>query len=205
MARWFVADIRKKLRHLVRRGFVSNPARRKRQGLCKIPADVIIKARDDTAAQVNRILLTFVSTVAFCLLFLFTPDNALLASAGEKLGLPSAGPVSLLGFMLLGPAVLIVLRIYLQIYAERGRRLNRVADTIRGPVIAPDKNPLLRSFRALAFYLLLPLAMLALWWKAAVLPAYGMYLCFLAAAVISMHLAMLFGRLSWRVSGTMCK
>ena len=65
-------------------------------------------------------------------------------------------------------------------------------------IIAPDKNPLLRSFRALAFYLLLPLAMLAFWWKAAVFLIFGIYLCFIAAAVIGMHLAMLFGRLSWR-------
>ena len=67
--------------------------RRKRQGLCKLPADAIVKARDDTAAQVNLILLTFVGTVIFCVLSLLTPDSALLIG-GEKLNVPLAGPVS---------------------------------------------------------------------------------------------------------------
>jgi hypothetical protein len=96
--------------------------RRKRQGLCKLPSDAIVKARDDTAAQVNRITLTFVGTVAFCVLSLLTPDAALLVG-GEKLNVPFAGPVPFFGFMLLGPAVLIVLRVYQQIYVEHQRRL----------------------------------------------------------------------------------
>jgi hypothetical protein len=75
--------------------------RRKSQGLCKLPPDAIIKARDDTASQVNRITLTFVGIVVFCVLSLLTPDTALLVG-GEKLNLPLAGPVSFFGFMLLG-------------------------------------------------------------------------------------------------------
>jgi hypothetical protein len=96
------------------------------QGLCKPPPDAVAKARDDTAAQVNRILLTLVGTAVFCLLSLFTPDSALLVG-NEKLNVPLAGPVSFFGFMLVGPAVLIILRVYLQIYVEHERRLDRVA------------------------------------------------------------------------------
>jgi hypothetical protein len=48
----------------------------KRRGLYKLPPDAIVKARDDTAAQVNRISLTFVGTVIFCVLSLLTPDTA---------------------------------------------------------------------------------------------------------------------------------
>jgi hypothetical protein len=172
--------------------------RRKRQGLCKLPADAIVKARDDTAAQVNRILLTFVGTVIFCVLSLLTPDSALLVG-GEKLNVPLAGPVSFFGFMLLGPAGLIVLRIYLQIYVEHQRRLDRIAQSMpaRVPILTPDKNPLLRSFRGFAFYLLLPLVMFAFWWKAAVFPQWGSALAIVTAAVIAMHLTLLFRRMSW--------
>jgi hypothetical protein len=173
--------------------------RHNRPGLCKLPSDAIIKARDDTAAQVNQILLTFVGTVIFCMLSLFTPDIALLVG-GEKLNVPFAGPVSFFGFMLLGPAVLIVLRTYLQIYDEHLRRLDRIAQWMpaaRTPILTPDKNPLLRSFRGFAFYLLLPLAILAFWWKAAVFSEWGRALAILAAAVIAMHLTLLFRRLSW--------
>ena len=110
----------------------------KRQGLWKLPSDAIVKARDDTAAQVNRILLTFVGTVVFCVLSLLTPDTALLVG-GEKLNVPLAGPVSFFGFMLLGPAVLIVLRVYLQIYVEHQRRLDRIAQWIPRSA-GPDTN-----------------------------------------------------------------
>jgi uncharacterized protein YjbI with pentapeptide repeats len=173
--------------------------RRNRQGLCKLSADVIVKARDDTAAQVNRILLTFVGTFLFCVLSLLTPDSALL-TGGEKLNVPLAGPVSFFGFMLLGPAVLIVLRIYLQIYVEHQRRLDRIAQWMppaRAPILTPDKNLLLRSFRGFAFYLLLPLAMLAFWWKAAAFPEWGQAFAIVVAAVIAVHSTILFRRLSW--------
>jgi len=176
-----------------------NPLLKRRQGLCKLPSDAIVKARDDTEAQVNRILLTFVGTVVFCMLSLLTPDSALLID-GEKLNVPLTGPISFCGFMLLGPAVLIVLRIYLQIYVEHQRRLDRIAQWMpaaRAPILTPDKNLLLRSFRGFAFYLLLPLAMLAFWWKAAVFPGWGQAFAIVAAGVIAVHLTILFPRLSW--------
>jgi hypothetical protein len=59
-------------------------AGRHRPGLRRLSADQIGKASDDTAAQVSRIGLTFVGTVAFCLLSLLSPDSALLGSS-EKL------------------------------------------------------------------------------------------------------------------------
>jgi hypothetical protein len=102
---------------------------RSRQGLRTLSPDLIYKARDDTAAQVSRLLLTFVGTAAFCLLSLLTPDSALLAGS-EKINVPLAGPVSFFGFMLLGPAILIALRVYLQIYVEHGDRLDRIARRI---------------------------------------------------------------------------
>src|SRR6478609_12074144 len=83
----------------------------RRQGLRKLSPDLISKARDETATQVTRIGLTFVGTAAFCLLSLLSPDSALLGGS-ERINLPLlAGPVSFFGFMLLGPTVLIVLRV----------------------------------------------------------------------------------------------
>ena len=86
----------------------------KRQGLRRLSPDLISKAIDETSAQVTRIGLTFLGTAAFCLLSLLSPDSALLGGI-EKINVPLAGPVSFFGFMLLGPAVLIMLRVYLQI------------------------------------------------------------------------------------------
>jgi len=131
----------------------------RRQGLRKLSPDLISKARDETATQVTRIGLTFLGTAAFCLLSLLTPDSALLGG-DEKINVPlGVGPVSFFGFMLLGPAVLIVLRVYLQIYVEHSDRLDRLArsvSAVRAPTLLPLQNSLLRLFSGLIFYLLLP-------------------------------------------------
>jgi hypothetical protein len=91
------------------------PPTGRRQGLRKLSPDLISKARDETAMHVTRIGLTFLGTTAFCLLSLLSPESALL-SGNEKINVPFAEPVSFFGFMLLGPADLIVLRVYLQLY-----------------------------------------------------------------------------------------
>ena len=51
------------------------------QGLRKLSPDLISKARDETATQVTRIGLTFLTTAAFCLLSLLSPDSALLGGS----------------------------------------------------------------------------------------------------------------------------
>jgi len=175
----------------------------RRRGLRKLSPDLLSKASDETAKQVTRIGLTFFTTAAFCLLSLFSPDSALLGGS-EKINVPLAGPVSFFGFMLLGPAVLIVLRIYLQIYVDHGDRLDRLAQRIpvvRAPTLVPLKNLLLRIFNALLFYLLLPVTIVAFAWKAAVFPVWGSSLLCVATAVIISHLMLPFSRLSWRLKG----
>ena len=145
-----------------------------RRGLRKLSPDFIGKARDETATQVTRIGLTFLGTSAFCLLSLLSPDSALLGGS-ERINVPFAGPVSFFGFMLLGPAVLIVLRVYLQIYVEHSEwwdRLARSMSIVRSPMLVPLQHPLIRYFSGLIFYLLLPLTMLLFAWKAAVFPAW---------------------------------
>ena len=67
----------------------------------------------------------------------------------------------------------------------------------QAPILTPDKDLILRSFRGFALYLLLPLTSLAFWWKAAVFPEGGWAFAIVTAAVIAMHLTLLFRRLSW--------
>jgi hypothetical protein len=116
----------------------------RRRGLRKLSPDLISKASDETATQVTRIGLTFLGTAAFCLLSLLSPDSALLGGS-EQINVPFAGPVSFVGLMLLGPAVLIMLRVYLQIYVEHSDRLDRLARSIsivRAPTLVPLQNSL---------------------------------------------------------------
>jgi Pentapeptide repeats (8 copies) len=177
---------------------------RRRRGLRTLSPDLISKARDETGTQVTRIGLTFLGTTAFCLLSLLSPDSALLGGS-EKIAVPLAGPVSFFGFMLLGPAVLIVLRIYLQMYVEHGDRLDGLARSVsaaRVPTLVPLQNPLIRLLSALIFYALLPVAMLLFAWKAAVFPTWGTALFAVAVAVIASHVMLgWFSRFSWRVRG----
>src|SRR6478609_11987160 len=134
----------------------------RRRGLRKLSPDFIGKAADETATQVTRIGLTFLGTSAFCLLSLLSPDSSLLGGS-ERINVPFAGPVSFFGFMLLGPAVLIVVRVYLQIYVEHSERWDRLARSMsiaRAPMLVPLQHPLIRYFSGLMFSLLLPLTML---------------------------------------------
>ena len=173
---------------------------RNREGLRKLSADLIDKANDETASQVVRLMLGFVGTAAFCLLSLATPDSSLLTSS-EKLNVPGAGPVSFFGFMPLGPTILIVLRIYLQIYVEHSNRLSRIAQRMpvaRAPTLVPLKNPLIRVFSGFTFYLLLPVTMLLFALKAAVLPSWGSGLLCVAVGVIAGHAMLPLHRVSWR-------
>jgi uncharacterized protein YjbI with pentapeptide repeats len=175
----------------------------RRQGLRKLSPDLISKARDETATQVTRVGLTFLGTAAFCLLSLLSPDSALLGGS-EKIIVPFAGPVSFFGFMLLGPAVLIALRVYLQIYVEHSDRLDRLArsvSVVRAPTLLPLQNSLIRLVSGLVFYMLLPVAMMLFAWKAAVFPAWGSGLFGFAVAAIASHVMLPFTEFSWRSKG----
>jgi hypothetical protein len=172
----------------------------KSQGLRRLSHDLINKAIDETNANVTRIGLTFLGTTAFCILSLFSPDSALL-SGSEKINVPLAGPVSFFGFMLLGPAVLIMLRIYLQIYFEHSERLARLGQWmpgVRAPTLVPLKNPLLRVLSAFTFYLMLPIAMFLFASKAAVFPAWGSGLLCVTAGVVAGHAVLPVRTVSWR-------
>jgi len=109
--------------------------------------------------------------------------------------------MSFFGFMLLGPAVLIALRVYLQIYVEHSDRLDRLTRSVavvRAPTLVPLQNSLIRLFSGLIFYVLLPVTMMLFAWKAAVFPAWGSALSTVAVAVIVSHVMLLFSRFSWR-------
>lgn len=173
--------------------------RKRRQGLRKPSAGLISKAIDETNTQVTRIGLTFLGASAFCILSLFSPDSSLLGGT-ERINVPLAGPVSFFGFVLLGPAILIMLRVYLQIYVEHSARLERIGRSMlteRPPTLVPLKNRLMRAFGGFTFYLVLPFAMMFFAWKGAVFTAWGSGLICVAAAIIACHATLPIGNMSW--------
>ena len=83
--------------------------------------------------------------------------------------MPLAGPVSFVGFIIIGPAVLVLLRAYLEIYIEHGNRLARVARLApakRDPILLSAQNAFLRIAFTLILYLFLPLTLFMFAWKA---------------------------------------
>jgi hypothetical protein len=166
-------------------------------GLAKPSPETIARALDDTVANIIKIMVTFVGASCFCLLSLMSPDSTLLTN-GQTLNVPFAGPVSFVGFLVVGPAVLITLRILLQIYIEHFRRLEPIGNwlrTVRVPTLAVSHNPLLRAGAAFVTYLLLPLTMVLFSWKAAVLQAWLPGVLFATMVVIVSHV---FLSIQWR-------
>jgi uncharacterized protein YjbI with pentapeptide repeats len=178
---------------------------RKHQGLRRPSPDLISKAIDETSAQVTRIGLTFLGTAAFCVLSLFSPDSALFGDS-VRITVPLAGPVSFFGFILLGPALLITLRVYLQIYVEHSNRLERLRRLIlplRAPTLVPLKNPWLRGFGHWTFFYVLPTVMILFAWKAAVFPTWGSGLLCITAAVVTSHALLPLGKVPWKSKATL--
>jgi uncharacterized protein YjbI with pentapeptide repeats len=147
---------------------------RARSGLKILPLESIGEAINESEKQINRLTLAFVSASAFCILYLFTPDSAFLDVRSSKITLPFAGPVSFEGFMLLGPPILIAIRLYIEAYTNHAIRLNRVLKIAQGsrvPTLLLRSRAPLKWLNLVAFYILLPLTTMGFCWKAAISPS----------------------------------
>ena len=190
------------INEIVGRSFTKRDAalRRKPRGLHRLSPDLISKAIEETNTQIIRIGMTFLGTAAFCLLSLFNPEDSALLGGSEKITVPLAGPVSFFGFMLLGPAVLIILRVYMQVYIEHGSRLEglgRSAVAVRAPTLIPFRNPLIWVIAVFAYYFVLPLTLVQFAWRAAAFPAWGSSLLCVAVWACVGQSALAFSRISW--------
>jgi len=170
------------------------PAVRPPPRLHKLSPEMLAQAHDQTAASITRIILTLVGVSLFCALSLLAPDASILMGNERLFDLPLAGPVSFRGFLVVGPLIIIALRVYLQIYAEHWQRLEdirgKLPRAIRPPTLAPMRNVLLRWSVWFALYPLVPLTMAWFTWRAAVLPAWGSGLACVTAAVTAGHVVL---------------
>jgi uncharacterized protein YjbI with pentapeptide repeats len=127
----------------------------------------------ETAATVTRTMLTLVGFALFCILTLLTPDVALLPG-GRNLNVPLvnvplAGPVSIGGFMLIGPFVLIVIRLYLEVYVQHYTyALEHPAPMADRTLVTPHRHPFLRGAAWCVLYVAVPFTMGWFVWKDAV-------------------------------------
>lgn len=130
---------------------------------------MLAQAQDQTVATITRIMLTLVGVCLYCALSLFAPDSSLLIGGWQLFDLPFAGPVSFQGFIVVGLAIIIALRIYLQIYVRHWQRLEKIRRRhprpIRPPALVPMGNWRLQVVAAFILYALLPLTTIWFAWR----------------------------------------
>jgi hypothetical protein len=145
--------------------------------------DIVREAHKQYSETINKTMLTLLGVALFCLLTTCSSPDRLLLAPDSTLKVPFADtPMSFVGFILVAPLLLIVLTIYLHVFygywldCERQRqdinkRLIPPIESIPTLFSFPDEIP--RLFTAFVFYLLVPLVLVVITWKAKALPLTG--------------------------------
>jgi len=156
----------------------------------------------ETANTVNRLMLTLLALALFSLLAVGQPDAYLLNPAAT-ISVPSVGAASAKALLVVGPLLLIGVRIYLQIYIRHWTYLDAIANdqtARRAAVVSPMRHPLLKIMAGLVLYLLVPVTLFIFTWKAMLIPKWWGYgLLIVSPFVLAVHLLQNkpMGRLGW--------
>ena len=129
-------------------------------------AELWQKQFDVVSNTVRRSMFGLLAYAAFCLVALGQPDSELFREAAVQLPVVNT-KVSIAGFMLIGPLVLVVLSAYLHIFIGRWAKMTwgKSMDSLSPPYIfnLPDKSAVLIS--AFLFYWLTPIVLAAFVYK----------------------------------------
>lgn len=164
--------------------------------LDKHPEHELKAAIRETSKNITKLLTTLVGLSLFSILALGTPDQSLLGASGT-LTVPLAGSIPFKTFILLGPAVILAVRLYLYAYVNHwiALELIRQQKNFSRPVeITPLQHPLLRLFTAPLLYLLVPFMLVLFAWKGAAIPVWGSISWLLAALGVALHVNLLLVR-----------
>ncbi len=154
----------------------------------------LLQAQAETARMIVRLMLTLLGLGLVGVLTLGFPDSYLLTTK-TTVSVPFAGAASFKALLLLGPFVLIAVRIYLQIYLEHWKRLDKLTrrfNAVRVPLVSPLRHPLLRVFSSFAVYPLVPLVLGVFTWEAMAFQAWGVWLLYLTITSITVLLSLAF-------------
>jgi uncharacterized protein YjbI with pentapeptide repeats len=156
----------------------------------------LLDAQAETARTINRLMLTLLGLGLVGTLTLGFPDSYLLTTA-TTVSIPFAGAASFKALLVLGPVLLIAVRVYLEVYLSHWRRLNRMTErqhVARTPVVSPLRHPLLKLFAFFVLYLLVPLVLAVFTWEAMVFREWAAALLYVTVASSTV---LLFLRLPW--------
>ncbi|MEO1042240.1 MAG: pentapeptide repeat-containing protein [Pseudomonadota bacterium] len=139
-----------------------------KDALAAVSDEKLEAALEKTAATVQQLTLTLLVVSAFAVSVAGTPDIALLLP-DSAISVPTLGGMPLRVALIVAPIVLVAVRIYLQLYVNHWRHLNRVAkarDLERPVTMSPMRDGLLRVGTIGIRYALVPGAMAVIAWKA---------------------------------------
>lgn len=159
----------------------------------------LLEAQAETARTINRLMLTLLGLGLASTLTVGFPDSYLLTTA-TTVSIPFAGAASFKALLILGPVLLICLRVYLEIYVAHWRRLDGLlrrspsARVRRLPIASPFRHPLLRLFSGFILYALVPLVLGIFTYEAMVFRQWGVGLLYLTVAST---LVLVCHRFSW--------
>jgi hypothetical protein len=133
--------------------FVPRWERFLQEALHKLPPEKLLEAHTETTRTVARLMHTLLGFSFFCILALGSPDRYLLEGV-PTLNMPFGGRISFSTFIWVGPAVLVGLRFYLQVYLAHRECLERVlrsSSAVKTPTVSPLEHPLLWPYSFLAW------------------------------------------------------
>ena len=138
----------------------------------------LLDAQTQTAQTINRLMLTLLALGLASALTLGLPDSYLLTTT-QTVSMPFAGAASFKVLLVVGPVVVIAVRVYLEIYVAHWRRLDDLlrrspsVQVKRLPVVSPFRHPLLRWYAAFVLYPLVPLILGIFTYEATVFRPWG--------------------------------
>lgn len=154
------------------------------------PSD-ILEGLADTKRTAVRLMVTLVVLALFSVLAFGQPD-AFLLDTGASVSLPSVGATSARALLVVGPLLLIGVRVLLQVYVEHWRALEGDAAGV-SRAISPLHHPLLRVATWFVMWLLVPLTLAGYVWKAMGLPETWGYALFVvlvfSVGIMAIHFA----------------
>ena len=161
------------------------------RALLKTPNDKLQEAHVKTSETVVRIMLILVIMCFFCIhTVACSSDKDLLVTASLALPL-KLGRISFLMFVVIGPLILMLVRLYLQIYHEHALLLGEILvrkKLAKVPTVSHQDYPFVNISKGFVLYHLIPVAVIFFVKKASAIPLWGERMFFCCLLVVLIHL-----------------
>src|SRR5215470_7416077 len=146
------------------------------------------QALEKCTETVNRAMLLLLGVSLFCLLTVFATADKGLVAPDASIKIPFGDvPISFVGFLVVAPALLVILTVYLHVFYDHWRRLDQkrrtAGRTDTYPVLFSLQGWVTRLLTGFIFYVLPPFILLTITYKATARFEWGLPLALLTTLV----------------------